>query len=50
MAHLSGDTGLLNVFNSGLDVHKATASEVFSVGIEEVSQNKGDVLKLLTLD
>ena len=42
MAHLSGDTGLLNAFNSGLDVHKATASEVFSVGIEEVSQNKED--------
>ena len=40
MAHLSGDTGLLNAFNSGLDVHKATASEVFSVGIEEVSQEQ----------
>ena len=37
MAHLSGDKGLLNAFNSGLDVHKATAAEVFSVDIEEVS-------------
>ncbi len=40
MAHLSGDKGLLSAFNSGLDVHKATASEVFSVGIEEVSQEQ----------
>lgn len=37
MAHLSQDDGLLSAFNHGLDVHKATAAEVFSVGIEEVS-------------
>lgn len=29
MAHLSGDTGLLAAFRDGLDVHRATAAEVF---------------------
>jgi len=37
MAHLSGDAGLLKAFNEGQDVHRATASEVFEVGLEEVS-------------
>jgi DNA polymerase-1 len=36
MAHLSGDEGLVNAFAQGLDVHSATAAEVFSVGINEV--------------
>jgi DNA polymerase-1 len=29
MAHLSGDAGLLKAFAEGLDVHRATAAEVF---------------------
>ena len=29
MAHLSRDAGLLNAFAQGLDVHRATAAEVF---------------------
>lgn len=37
MAHLSGDTGLLNAFEKGLDVHRATAAEVFGVGLDSVS-------------
>ena len=37
MAHLSQDDGLLNAFAAGLDVHSATAAEVFGVGIEGVS-------------
>lgn len=37
MAHLSGDEGLLKAFNAGQDVHKATASEVFEVSLDEVS-------------
>ncbi|MBT5922223.1 MAG: DNA polymerase I, partial [Cellvibrionales bacterium] len=40
MAHLSGDKGLLDAFNQGLDVHKATAAEVFSVNLAEVSQEQ----------
>ncbi len=37
MAHLSGDKGLLYAFREGQDVHRATAAEVFDVGLEEVS-------------
>ncbi len=37
MAHLSADPGLLTAFQNGLDVHRATAAEVFEVGLEEVS-------------
>jgi len=37
MAHLSQDPGLLTAFNEGRDVHKATASEVFEVDVQEVS-------------
>jgi DNA polymerase-1 len=29
MAHLSGDTGLLEAFAAGTDIHRATAAEVF---------------------
>ncbi len=31
MAHLSGDEGLLQAFAGGLDIHRATAAEVFGV-------------------
>tara|TARA_R110001592_G_scaffold363043_1_gene679556 strand:- start:37807 stop:40521 length:2715 start_codon:yes stop_codon:yes gene_type:complete len=37
MAHLSADPGLLKAFKAGLDVHRATAAEVFEVGLDEVS-------------
>ena len=37
MAHLSQDPGLLAAFAEGLDVHSATAAEVFAVDIEHVS-------------
>jgi DNA polymerase-1 len=40
MAHLSGDEGLLDAFKNGLDIHRATAAEVFSVPLEEVSDNQ----------
>ncbi|TMP36512.1 DNA polymerase I [Pseudoalteromonas rubra] len=39
MAHLSQDTGLLKAFAEGKDVHSATASEVFSVPLEEVTSD-----------
>jgi DNA polymerase I len=39
MAHLSADTGLLNAFNEGLDVHRATAAEVFGVAPEQVTND-----------
>ncbi|MBV1950616.1 MAG: DNA polymerase I [Cycloclasticus sp.] len=40
MAHLSQDTGLLKAFQDGLDVHKATAAEVFGVSLEQVEDHQ----------
>lgn len=40
MAHLSEDDGLLNAFAKGLDVHKATAAEVFGVPLESVESDQ----------
>ncbi len=37
MAHLSADPGLQSAFANGLDVHKATAAEVFGVAVEQVT-------------
>ena len=37
MAHISGDEGLTAAFAQGLDVHRATAGEVFNVPVESVS-------------
>jgi DNA polymerase-1 len=37
MAHLSNDAGLLEAFNNNLDVHRATAAEVFDTDLEKVS-------------
>lgn len=37
MAHLSDDVGLLTAFDKGLDVHRATAAEVFGVGLDSVT-------------
>ena len=39
MAHLSKDNGLLTAFANGVDVHTATAAEVFDVTIENVEPN-----------
>jgi len=36
MAHLSGDKGLLKAFHDEVDVHQATASEVFDVPYDKV--------------
>jgi DNA polymerase-1 len=36
MAHLSGDEGLLKAFQDEVDVHQATASEVFDVPYDKV--------------
>ncbi|MBC8212577.1 MAG: DNA polymerase I, partial [Gammaproteobacteria bacterium] len=47
MAHLSGDETLLQAFAKGLDVHKATAAEVFSVDQELVSQDQRRAAKAI---
>ena len=40
MAHLAKDEGLLIAFRDDLDVHKATAAEVFGVALEEVTSDQ----------
>jgi DNA polymerase-1 len=40
MAHLSGDKGLLAAFAADLDVHRATAAEVFEMELEAVSDDQ----------
>ena len=37
MAHLSGDAGLRHAFAAGLDIHSATAAEVFGVPLDAVT-------------
>ena len=37
MAHLSGDSGLCDAFSEGLDIHSATAAEVFGIGLDSVT-------------
>jgi DNA polymerase-1 len=40
MAHISGDANLLRAFEQGMDVHRATASEVFSIAPDAVSSEQ----------
>lgn len=47
MAHLSGDEALLNAFKHGLDVHKATAAEVFGVRVDEVTSEQRRYAKVI---
>ena len=47
MAHLSGDPGLVGAFESGADVHKATAAEVFGRKIDEVTSNERRAAKAI---
>lgn len=37
MAHLSNDKGLQHAFHHGLDIHQATAAEIFNVALEAVT-------------
>ncbi len=47
MAHLSGDEGLLRAFREGLDVHRATAAEVFGVAPEAVQPDQRRAAKAI---
>ncbi|MBN4075762.1 MAG: DNA polymerase I [SAR86 cluster bacterium] len=40
MAHLSGDEGLRTAFQEGLDVHRATAAEIFDVSLDQVNNDQ----------
>jgi DNA polymerase-1 len=47
MAHISQDENLLRAFAEGVDVHKATASEVFGVPVDEVSSEQRRYAKVI---
>ena len=37
LAHMSGDSAMIAAFNSGVDIHTVTASQVFGVPVEAVT-------------
>ena len=47
MAHLSADESLLEAFDKGIDVHRATASEVFGAPIETVDAEQRRAAKAI---
>lgn len=47
MAHLSEDESLLSAFAQGLDVHRATAAEVFAVDKDEVTNDQRRAAKAI---
>ncbi|MEY4074796.1 MAG: polymerase [Pseudomonadota bacterium] len=47
MAHLSNDEALLRAFHEGLDVHRATAAEVFGLRPDEVSSEQRRYAKVI---
>lgn len=47
MAHLSQDAGLLSAFSNGLDVHSATAAEVFEVAVADVVSDQRRAAKAI---
>ncbi len=47
MAHISDDEALMRAFNEGLDVHRATAAEVFGVAADQVSSEQRRYAKVI---
>ena len=47
MAHISGDAGLTRAFSEGIDVHRATASEVFGAGVDDVTNEQRRYAKVI---
>jgi DNA polymerase-1 len=47
MAHLSEDEALLGAFSQGLDVHRATAAEIFGIPPEEVQSEQRRYAKVI---
>jgi len=47
MAHVSNDANLQRAFAAGEDIHKATASEVFGVNLQEVSSDQRRAAKAI---
>ncbi len=47
LAEFSGDRGFINAFNSGADLHRVTAAEVFNVAVDQVTREQRDFAKRL---
>ena len=48
IAHLAQDSGLLEAFNTGQDIHSATASRVFSVDPDDVTVDQRSKAKMVS--
>ena len=48
IAHLSKDPGLLRAFNEGVDIHRATAAQVFGVPLESVTGEQRSKAKMVS--
>ena len=47
MAHISADAGLLAAFGSNVDIHRATAAEVFGLAFDDVSHEQRRFAKVI---
>jgi DNA polymerase-1 len=47
LAEFSGDHGFISAFNSGADLHRVTASQVFNIAVDQVSKEQRDFAKRL---
>ncbi len=47
LAEFSGDQGFIEAFNSGADLHRVTAAQVFNVSVDQVSKEQRDFAKRL---
>jgi DNA polymerase I-like protein with 3'-5' exonuclease and polymerase domains len=47
LAEFSGDRGFIEAFNSGADLHKVTAAQVFNVSLAQVTKDQRDFAKRL---
>lgn len=47
LAEFSGDEGFINAFNSGADLHRVTAAQVFNTELDQVSKEQRDFAKRL---
>jgi DNA polymerase I len=47
MAHISGDEALIKAFTDGIDVHRATAAEVFGLAAQDVSSEQRRYAKVI---
>jgi DNA polymerase-1 len=47
LAHVTEDKGFIDAFNSGADLHRVTAAQVFNTPLEEVTKEQRDFAKRL---